>query len=196
MEDKDEDNEIRKQCRGMTLKGDRCKRKSFSVFCNFHKVSFSANVPDECAICLDEITNIDCALECGHIYHKSCIIKFNKNECPICRKKSKKLKSIKNNFILKERKILTLLVSDDKLFSFIMEKNNWINNNDTYYFVSLVLLFNFNSIQKIVSEYLMKNIYNINQLSANHINDLVGIITEKINNNVIVNNYSNLFIME
>lgn len=196
MEDKDEDKEVKKQCRGMTLKGDRCKKLGFSIFCNFHKVSFNANVPEECAICLEDIKITDCALECGHIYHKSCIIKYDKDECPICRNNSDRLKKMKNNFILKERKVLTSLVSDDKLFSFIMEKNNWISNNDTYYFVNLILLFNFNSIQKIVSDYLMKNIYNINQISNNNLNELVEIITKKINNNVVVSSYSNLFIIE
>jgi hypothetical protein len=41
----------------------------------------------ECCICCEDINkNLEIPLECGHIFHKECIIKFNKNQCPLCKK--------------------------------------------------------------------------------------------------------------
>lgn len=47
---------------------------------------------DPCSVCLEEMTSdqLICKLECGHFYHKDCILawlnKTQKNNCPICRK--------------------------------------------------------------------------------------------------------------
>ena len=49
---------------------------------------------NDCAICLDGLTTITNSkkipvkLNCGHIFHYSCIEQWNHNkpECPICRK--------------------------------------------------------------------------------------------------------------
>ena len=45
-----------------------------------------------CSICLEKINNNDiknATLECGHIFHSDCILKWieNKSNCPICRAK-------------------------------------------------------------------------------------------------------------
>ena len=41
----------------------------------------------ECAICLEPLEcNDTCKIKCGHQFHLSCIMKNNKNECPLCRK--------------------------------------------------------------------------------------------------------------
>jgi hypothetical protein len=42
---------------------------------------------NECSICLENITsNTEIILECNHIFHKKCISKLLKFNCPICRK--------------------------------------------------------------------------------------------------------------
>ena len=40
-----------------------------------------------CAVCLDEIENTKCELDCGHCFHARCILKCasTQNSCPICR---------------------------------------------------------------------------------------------------------------
>lgn len=41
----------------------------------------------ECAICLEPLEcNDTCKIKCGHQFHLSCIMKNNKNKCPLCRK--------------------------------------------------------------------------------------------------------------
>jgi hypothetical protein len=41
---------------------------------------------DECAICLQALGKVDVtATKCGHMFHFSCLRKYNKNTCPNCR---------------------------------------------------------------------------------------------------------------
>lgn len=49
----------------------------------------------ECAICLDCDTELFITLNCGHSFHKSCIIKMTNFNCPLCRTKIN-LKSVFN----------------------------------------------------------------------------------------------------
>ena len=43
------------------------------------------NLNNECAICLDDEPSLE--LECGHIYHRKCIVECmrRKRECVLCR---------------------------------------------------------------------------------------------------------------
>lgn len=40
-----------------------------------------------CPICIDELhnTSSNCPLGCGHNFHYSCLIRWEKNNCPVCR---------------------------------------------------------------------------------------------------------------
>ena len=41
---------------------------------------------DECAICYENMDhNGIIKLNCGHMFHKLCVIKINNNKCPLCR---------------------------------------------------------------------------------------------------------------
>ena len=42
----------------------------------------------DCAICLDPLYFMDkvSTLACSHIFHHTCIMKCEKNKCPLCRK--------------------------------------------------------------------------------------------------------------
>lgn len=40
----------------------------------------------ECCICLEKILNKNISTtECNHSFHTSCLLKYNKQQCPICR---------------------------------------------------------------------------------------------------------------
>lgn len=40
----------------------------------------------ECSICLDDYFGLNCLkLDCGHCFHKTCFLKWNKYTCPYCR---------------------------------------------------------------------------------------------------------------
>jgi hypothetical protein len=72
-------------CKGFTLDGKQCHRKTKGNFCYQHRVNFMQEKPLECIICLESISTQKRALECGHWIHKRCIIKSAKAECPLCR---------------------------------------------------------------------------------------------------------------
>ena len=84
------------QCRGITRKGNRCLRKVNygRQWCYKHipkallKREFKGeSKPDECIICLESLEKTNDPLECGHWIHTSCLIKWGKSECPVCRRK-------------------------------------------------------------------------------------------------------------
>lgn len=75
-------------CKGITKKGEKCKRKTYSNhgFCHMHfsqYVRFIDAKPDECIVCCEEI-NMNEPLECGHWVHLECVKKSIKPQCPIC----------------------------------------------------------------------------------------------------------------
>jgi hypothetical protein len=40
----------------------------------------------ECCICLNKILNKNISItECNHSFHTSCLLKYNKQQCPLCR---------------------------------------------------------------------------------------------------------------
>lgn len=66
------------RCHGLTKHGTKCK---MSTKCRWHII-------ETCPICFDEVS-LRCLhkTECGHVYHKNCIIKWfeTSDECPMCR---------------------------------------------------------------------------------------------------------------
>lgn len=46
----------------------------------------SFNDKDDCAICLENIGDVDISItNCNHYFHTSCLLKIKKNECPLCK---------------------------------------------------------------------------------------------------------------
>ncbi len=45
--------------------------------------NYVIRINDECCVCFDEIEHSE--IECNHPVHKSCIIKWGKPYCPICK---------------------------------------------------------------------------------------------------------------
>lgn len=41
---------------------------------------------EECAICLESIIYFNVKLPCGHVFHKQCVERTYRRECPLCRK--------------------------------------------------------------------------------------------------------------
>lgn len=40
----------------------------------------------ECCICFEKIYHINVSItECNHLFHTSCLLKYNNKKCPICR---------------------------------------------------------------------------------------------------------------
>ena len=53
-------------------------------------IHISVDIQTECSICQDTIDNVDLPVklsQCGHIYHKDCLVNWlkRKNDCPVCR---------------------------------------------------------------------------------------------------------------
>ena len=64
----------------------RCMNQSEDIYCDKHK--FVYNNKDKCAICIETIDDTNqLPLECGHWYHKECLIPTNIHSCPLCKKK-------------------------------------------------------------------------------------------------------------
>ncbi len=70
-----------KQCKNTT--------KNKSGYCYLHNKDpnmFLQKKPEKCPICFNSLFQVKIPLECGHWVHKSCILKGNKLECPLCKK--------------------------------------------------------------------------------------------------------------
>lgn len=79
-----------KKCKGNTFKGRECRRLTCheTGYCSFHfhqsKIKVSNLEDGKCGICLENAHKGD-ALQCGHLYHRNCVKKMLKAECPTCR---------------------------------------------------------------------------------------------------------------
>ena len=72
-----------------------------------------------CAVCLDDIENKKCELDCGHCFHTACILKCasTQNSCPICRSiLFEKFETQKNE---EESQTIEIAIIDSE--------NEWIN---------------------------------------------------------------------
>lgn len=96
-----------------------------------------------CSICLSDLSNEDCTLKCGHIYHTECIGKWietasvNSNECPMCRKTIKfKEKAIVIDDDLKAQNLTARqneMINEDMLFAGDLDAQENHMANDGYY---------------------------------------------------------------
>lgn len=84
------ENEI-KYCKGLNCNMQsfiltKCEKKCSSDYCDTHKYKYRLEKPDECPICMDEISETtEIPLECGHWIHKECLKPTNQHKCPVCR---------------------------------------------------------------------------------------------------------------
>ena len=71
------------RCTAVTCNGKRCKLTSSNSHdkCHIHS--------DDCPVCLTNLACNDdiCKLRCGHLFHSSCVFKWNNHDCrcPCCR---------------------------------------------------------------------------------------------------------------
>ena len=66
-----------------------CKQNRLvdSSYCKEHNTGNIA-VPYECSVCMEKLlNNNEVKLSCNHWFHKKCLQKCKKHECPLCRKK-------------------------------------------------------------------------------------------------------------
>lgn len=79
------------KCNGFTLKGKQCTNKAIKSkkYCKKHIQKFRLEKPEECAICCESLEDTHLPLSCSHWIHRNCIIKWGKDQCPICRQKIK-----------------------------------------------------------------------------------------------------------
>ena len=96
-EDKKNELEIRidKQCNSLIIKNNElyyCKKKftttnSTKMYCNEHE--YKNNICKdiiECCICFEIINKEnEIPLDCGHLFHKECLLKTDKILCPLCK---------------------------------------------------------------------------------------------------------------
>lgn len=87
----------RTYCCGTTVKGKPCKNQVYKIldsekkiytnsqYCKRHHEKFRLEKPEECPICMEELTNVHVPLSCSHWVHRQCIVKWGKDKCPICR---------------------------------------------------------------------------------------------------------------
>lgn len=77
------------KCNGLcydnnTLK--KCYVKTNEKYCILHRNRYRLEIPTECTICFENIdTNKVIPLNCGHWFHKECLVPTNIHSCPICR---------------------------------------------------------------------------------------------------------------
>jgi len=113
------------ECKGITLKGTKCRRKSIQDYCWEHSIKNNHREckPVECLVCYESLTNQKYALDCGHWIHTECIINSAKAECPLCRKIITLGKRNMNKLekIAKKRKIETLQQEEDDLRAGLQE---------------------------------------------------------------------------
>jgi hypothetical protein len=78
-----------------------------SIFCKHHLyMNRFYNDDIECCICYEKINKtIEIPLECGHIHHRKCLSKLNKDECPLCKKT---LSDIEITFFKNKEYLITL----------------------------------------------------------------------------------------
>lgn len=95
----DKENEIDvfidKVCNSLVIKNnelDHCKKNfttknSTKIYCDDHE--YKNNICkdiSECCICFENINkNNEIPLDCGHLFHKECLLKTNKTTCPLCK---------------------------------------------------------------------------------------------------------------
>ena len=124
------------QCKHYTIEKKRCKLHTTenNIFCHRHiKTTTNFTKPKECPICWNSIHQCSKPLICGHWVHKTCIIKSNKAECPICRQQ---LYNFYEKVKIPEYTSL-LAVITYQLYSYIIHTENRILGLD--HFINCIL---------------------------------------------------------
>lgn len=79
------------ECKGLQFNLTKCNSVCSGEYCDTHKHKYRLEKPDDCPICIDEISNTtEIPLECGHWIHKECLKPTNIHKCPVCRQEMKK----------------------------------------------------------------------------------------------------------
>lgn len=61
-----------------------CQELTNEEYCKKHHKQY--NNKDDCSVCMENVNmNTECPLECGHWFHKQCIVQTNLHICPLCR---------------------------------------------------------------------------------------------------------------
>lgn len=67
---------------------EKCTYTTTDKYCQNHQHRYRLDKPDECSVCLDDISHEkETPFECGHWIHKKCIIPTNLHKCPVCQYK-------------------------------------------------------------------------------------------------------------
>lgn len=77
----------RPSCQGLTQKGCECKirPKKGHIYCKRHEYQCRFPRPVECPICMESLDQVRIPLSCSHWIHPDCIVKWGKEQCPVCR---------------------------------------------------------------------------------------------------------------
>ena len=78
------------QCNALKIQNGgliKCSHKTNEKFCHHHHQQYRyESETNECAICFEKLdTRVDIPLECGHWFHKNCLLQTKKHSCPMCR---------------------------------------------------------------------------------------------------------------
>ena len=81
--------QIQNQCRGLEIQQEHlvpCINQCNDQYCEDHEYKYRLEKPEDCAVCMEHISEqTETPLECGHWFHKQCLIETNKYICPMCR---------------------------------------------------------------------------------------------------------------
>lgn len=79
----------------------------------------------ECCICLEKILNKNITItECNHLFHTSCLLKYNNQKCPICRQSMYEISTIKIEQIQSQLNLnLEELQRPTLIDSYLIERN-------------------------------------------------------------------------
>ena len=77
------------QCHGFEIEQNfliQCNNQCMNKYCENHEHKYRLEKPNDCAICMDHVSEqTEIPLECGHWFHKQCLLQTNKHVCPMCR---------------------------------------------------------------------------------------------------------------
>ena len=77
----------------------------------------------ECCICLGEILNKNVSItECNHLFHTSCLLKYNNKKCPICRQSLYK-EDMKPIILVEQRTDEEFIQQPALIESYLAERN-------------------------------------------------------------------------
>ena len=113
-------------CKGMTLKGTKCKKKCKpgSDCCTVHAEMYKLAKPEECPVCYDPLSETLRPFKCGHYCCTDCVSKSKTPGkdvcCPMCRSVVKKSTSaLKSDWILpsviRPGDVIELEIIDDEM---------------------------------------------------------------------------------